>query len=198
MDINNLTNHLKTIRKHRWEVMKYCFKIGIPFRGITHDLSKYSITELKIAKYYKGTYSPHDAARSELGYSPSWYHHRNRNKHHWEYWIDSVESVFRGVRSAVKMPYKYVIEMFCDFVGAGKTYMKENWSASAPLEYHLRTKKNRVYHRDTLMLLDFLFTKLDKLGEDEFLKYYKKHKHLIREIYNLNDSFLTLKNLEIQ
>lgn len=85
--MGNLRKHLKTINKHRREVRKACFHMGIPLRGLLHDLSKYSPTELKIAKWYDGTRSPHDVARDELGYSPSWYHHMNRNKHHWEYWV---------------------------------------------------------------------------------------------------------------
>lgn len=37
--------HFITITKHRHRVMLHCFKAGIPFQGLTHDLSKYSPTE---------------------------------------------------------------------------------------------------------------------------------------------------------
>lgn len=173
-----LKEHVKTILVHKKHVGYWCFKMGIPWRGIIHDLSKFSIKELSIAKYYTGYRSPHDTARDELGYSPSWLYHRNRNKHHWEYWIDSLEKM-----NAVKIPYKYVIEMFCDFVGAGKAYMKEKWSESEPLKYHNRTKKKRVYHEDTLGLLDGLFNKLEMLGTDEFFKWYKQNKVYIQASY---------------
>lgn len=69
--MKKLREHLKIIHRHRRYVNHFCFKMGIPFRGLTHDLSKYSKTEMQIAKYYTGTCSPHDEARAKLGYSPS-------------------------------------------------------------------------------------------------------------------------------
>ena len=34
--------HLHIVNKHRWEVFKLSCRVGIPFRGLVHDLSKYS------------------------------------------------------------------------------------------------------------------------------------------------------------
>ena len=82
----NLRKHLRTIRTHRRYVRKACFKMGIPWQGLIHDLSKYSPTELSIYKYYTGNRSPHQNCREKLGYSPSWNHHYHRNKHHYQYW----------------------------------------------------------------------------------------------------------------
>ena len=110
--------HLQTIRKHRKCVRQACFKMGIPWQGLVHDLSKYSRAEMSITKYATGKKSPHAVARDELGYSPSWMYHYHRNKHHWQYWLDMEDWPDKVV--PVKMPYKYVIEMFCDFIGAGK------------------------------------------------------------------------------
>lgn len=172
--------HLGTIRKHRRVVRKWCFKMGIPIRGLLHDLSKYTISELSICKYYTGIMSPHDTARQKLGYSPSWFNHRNRNKHHWEYWVDSLER-----RNAVQMPYKYVIEMFCDFVGAGKVYTGDNWTPASPLKYHLRHKSKRIYHPETLYLFELLLCKLRDLGEDNFIRWYKDDKDALEGIYSL-------------
>lgn len=78
--------HLKIIRIHRKYVRKACFKMGLIWQGLTHDLSKYSLTEMSICKYYSGTRSPHQNAREKLGYSPSWIHHYHKNKHHYQYW----------------------------------------------------------------------------------------------------------------
>jgi len=33
------------------------------------------------------------------------------------------------------MPYERIIEMFCDFVGAGKAYTKDAWTVNTPLDY---------------------------------------------------------------
>lgn len=84
--MSNLSKHLKTIRTHRKYVRKACFKMGLYWQGLMHDLSKYSLKELSICKYYVGTKSPHQIARETIGYSPSWTHHYRRNRHHYQYW----------------------------------------------------------------------------------------------------------------
>ena len=37
--------HLRTINRHRRLVRKYCFRLGLIWQGLTHDLSKYSPAE---------------------------------------------------------------------------------------------------------------------------------------------------------
>lgn len=39
-------------------------------------------------KYLQGNRSPNNAEREATGYSRAWLHHKGRNKHHYEYWID--------------------------------------------------------------------------------------------------------------
>ena len=178
IDFKNLKLHLKTINAHKRMVRKWCFKMGIPIQGLLHDMSKYSLKELSIYKYYTGVKSPHDAARKELGYSPSWYHHKCRNKHHWEYWVDSIYD-----KTAVKMPYKYVIEMFCDNVGAGHVYNKEKWEPYMMLEYNKTQDPKRIMNKDSLNLYNFLCDKINELGEVQFVKWYKKNKKEIKKKY---------------
>ena len=89
-------------------VMHNCFKCGLYWQGLVHDLSKYSWTEFSVgAKYYQGTRSPNDAERESKGYSSAWLHHKGRNKHHLEYWVDY--SVDRNCVELVgmRMPEKY-------------------------------------------------------------------------------------------
>ncbi|MBQ8828170.1 MAG: catalase, partial [Clostridia bacterium] len=81
--------HFMTITKHRHIVMLHCFKAGIVWRGLMHDLSKYSPTEfIPGARYYQGTRSPNAKERELFGYSKAWIHHKGRNRHHYEYWRD--------------------------------------------------------------------------------------------------------------
>ena len=81
--------HLRTINHHKKLVMEGCFKIGLYRQGLLHDLSKYTPTEFLVGcKYYQGNMSPNNAEREEVGYSSAWLHHKGRNKHHMEYWID--------------------------------------------------------------------------------------------------------------
>ena len=56
--------HLKTINRHKWMVMKNCFRCGLYKQGLLHDLSKYSWTEFSVgARYFQGTRSPNDAEK---------------------------------------------------------------------------------------------------------------------------------------
>ena len=177
--MNNLLKHLKLVGVHRKHVQRACFKMGIPLQGLLHDLSKYSLIELKIAKYYTGILSPHDRARSILGYSPSWCHHRNRNKHHSEYWVDSFEK-----QNAVKMPYKYVIEMFCDFIAAGKTYEKENWTVKTPWDYWVTKCQGRILDNETKYLFEKLLWNLHEAeNEQAFYVNYKLMKNYLKDMY---------------
>ena len=47
--------HLHTVNRHRRMVRHYCFRLGLVWQGLTHDLSKYSPTEFwRGVKYYQG------------------------------------------------------------------------------------------------------------------------------------------------
>ena len=62
--------HFKTITRHRRLVRKNCFRIGLYWQGLTHDLSKFHPTEFMVgAKYFQGNKSPNGAERKEKGYS---------------------------------------------------------------------------------------------------------------------------------
>ena len=81
--------HFRTITYHRKLVRQNCFRVGLYRQGLMHDLSKYSPTEFLVgARYFQGDRSPNNAEREAKGYSSSWLHHKGRNKHHFEYWID--------------------------------------------------------------------------------------------------------------
>ena len=85
----HIREHLRTVGRHRRLVRHYCLRLGLVWQGLTHDLSKYSPTEFwRSAKYYQGYRSPNDQERLENGVSLSWLHHKGRNRHHFEYWID--------------------------------------------------------------------------------------------------------------
>ena len=69
--------------------MHYCFRAGMYKQGLLHDLSKYAPVEFLVGcKYYQGDRSPNNAEREDTGISKSWLHHKGRNKHHFEYWVD--------------------------------------------------------------------------------------------------------------
>lgn len=165
--------HFKTITHHRHLVMISCFKLGMIKQGLLHDLSKYTPTEFSAgAKYWNGKESPNNGERREKGLSLSWLHHKGRNKHHLEYWIDyslGEGSVIEGM----KMPVKYVVEMFVDRVCACKNYQKEKYTDKSPLEYYSKGRKNMILHEDSKELLEFLLNMLSEKGEKETFSYIK-------------------------
>ena len=68
--IINTFRHFKKVCTHKHWVFYYCCKVGIPFQGLVHDLSKFSPTEFwESVKYYQGTSSPIDACKKENGWS---------------------------------------------------------------------------------------------------------------------------------
>ena len=75
-------------------VLKHCIKAGIFWRGLLHDLSKYSPSEfLAGVKYFQGNRSPNEMERELFGYSSAWLHHKGRNRHHFEYWNDCIPAL---------------------------------------------------------------------------------------------------------
>ena len=165
--------HFITITKHRHVVIKHCRKAGIFWQGCRHDLSKYTPTEFfRGAKYYTGTHSPNEVERELFGYSTAWLHHKGRNKHHFEYWTD-YSPVSKTIEP-VKMPMKYVAEMFCDRVAAGKIYNGDKYTDKSPIEYFMRAKGRRVIHPETSDLLEELLTMLAEKGEDYTFKHIRE------------------------
>ncbi len=171
----HLWKHFKTITRHKMLVMKNCFRVGLYRQGILHDLSKYSPTEFFVgAFYYQGDRSPNNAEREVKGYSSSWLHHKGRNKHHYEYWIDYSTKAIKGGVAPVKMPVRYVVEMMMDRIAASKVYNGAKYSNSSPLEYFLQGKENAPMHKETKELLEKLLRMLAEKGEDKTFAYMKK------------------------
>ncbi len=169
--------HFRTITKHRHAVIRHCFKAGIGFQGLFHDLSKYTPTEfIPGARYYQGTRSPNEGEREAIGYSTAWIHHQGRNKHHFEYWKD-YDYVTKLIKP-VPMPDKYIKEMFCDRVAASKIYKGKDYTDDAPLQYLLRGNKTRFIHPETQAKIEFLLTMLAEKGEKETFRYIRTRKTL--------------------
>ena len=172
---HNFFNHLKTVHNHRMLVMKACFKVGLYKQGLLHDLSKYSISEFMVGvKYYQGYQSPNNAERDAIGYSTAWLHHKGRNKHHYEYWIDYSSELNDGSVISVEMPPKYFAEMVMDRIAASKTYKKENYTDSSPLEYFNLGKDRIPINKKNRENLEYVLTLLSKEGEAAMYQYIKE------------------------
>ncbi len=174
--------HLSTINRHRYLVMTTCFKCGMYKQGLLHDLSKYSFAEfIPSVRYFQGYRSPISKEKEEKGYSSCYLHHKGRNKHHWEYWID------RKPKSTelyvFPMPYRYMLESVIDRISASKTYKKKDYNDGEPYEFLIKSKEYSVMNPRTAQQIKELLLYLKENGEEKALAYYKslykKNKNLL-------------------
>ena len=186
--------HLRTINHHKLLVTKTCFRVGLYRQGILHDLSKYHPVEfIPGGIYYQGTRSPISREKELNGYSKGWLHHKGRNPHHFEYWIDYTPSS-QGVKLVgMKMPKKYVAEMVIDRICASKNYQKEKYNDSSALVYYMNGRGAMLVDEETDFLAIYLLTILSEKGEEYLLRYMKKVllKHKNRD-YHVRDGKLIL------
>lgn len=171
--VKKVFGHLKTVHNHRKLVRKYCFMCGLYFQGLTHDLSKYSPSELfESIKYYQGNRSPYAYEKELFGYAPGWLHHKGRNKHHFEYWLDTCKD---GGYIPIKMPYKYMLESICDRVAACRTYEKDKYTNSSALNYFISKPDHLMMHDETSKQMQEILTRISEVGEDQTFREIKKN-----------------------
>lgn len=178
--------HFKTITHHKLLVMQYCFRVGLIRQGLMHDMSKYSWTEFRVgAKYYTGTRSPNAAERKELGYSTAWLHHKGRNKHHLEYWIDYGGRDMELMGHP--MPTRYMVELCLDRIAACRVYHGKAYTDKDPLDYLEHSRDSRMMHPQTHAQVVEILTMLAERGEKETLRYIRQVvlKHPVKLYPNL-------------
>ena len=163
--------HLSTINHHRNLVLSMCFKCGMYSQGLKHDLSKYSIEEFwPSVKYFQGNRSPITYEKELKGYSECWLHHKGRNKHHWEYWIDRKQYEM----IAQEMPFNYVLECVLDKIAASKVYRKDEYTVDYPYEFFKKSYEIKVMNPINSKQIETLLLYLKDNGEDRTLEYIKE------------------------
>lgn len=167
--------HFKTVAEHKRLVARGCFAVGLYYQGIVHDLSKFNPEEFLVgAKYFQGNRSPNNAEREARGYSSAWLHHKGRNKHHYEYWIDYSSQMKGDVMKPVEMPLKYLVEMFIDRIAASKIYNGSAYSDDMPLKYFVRSMDKIPMHPKTKSMLYALLKMLSIYGERRTFNYIRR------------------------
>ena len=183
----NIKGHFETITRHKLLVMKYCFECGLYEQGLAHDLSKYSPTEfIPGCIYYQGDHSPNEAERAAKGYTSAWLHHKGRNKHHLEYWIDY--STTKTGLTGMKIPLRYVCEMVCDRVAASQIYLGDKYTDASAWEYYQRSKDHYLMHPETRALLE-------KLLRMDFVKDYPDDTELLEDVIIENKQAMEMTSI---
>lgn len=173
--VEKIFKHIKLVSKHKLVVFKLACKVGIPWRGFMHDWSKFSPEEFfESVKYYNGKKSPIIVCKQENGYSRAWLHHKGRNKHHPEYWVD-----WALPQKAIIMPYKYAAEMVCDKMAAGIVYNGKDWRQDTQIKYYMKEREKSIVHPQIDKFLLEIFTQVSEQGIDKTLT--KKN---VKEIYD--------------
>ena len=145
--------YLKYVIKHKWYVMIACFQQGLYWQGIIHDISKFLPSEFfPYANYFWGN-KPNDREKNKYRKSTTtsdgkmdfaWLLHLRRNKHHWQWWVLPEDD---GGTKFLEMPIKYLVEMICDWHGAGKaigrTFSDYQWwtENKDEIQLNLHTKE---------------------------------------------------------
>lgn len=159
----NHWKYLKYVTRHRWYVFVECCKLWIPWRGILHDLSKYS---------YKEWFAYVEAFYGEFGYSfdsnrdlfdkllhkevmeafdYAWLHHQKKNPHHWQYWL--LQNDEDGLYP-LEMPIDYAKEMVADWKGASRAIK----GYDDTINWYERNKDKIQLHERTREYVEYLIS----------------------------------------
>lgn len=138
--MNRHIAYLKYLLRHKWYVFKAGRMLGAPlWRLFVHDMSKFLPSEWM--PYARSFYAEDGSKqyKPDLYFDNAWLGHQHRNKHHWQYWLLREDS---GKTKALEMPFDYMIEMICDWAGAGKA-ITGKWEVC---EWYEKNKDKIVLH----------------------------------------------------
>jgi hypothetical protein len=169
--------YLRYLIIHKWWVFLECRRLGIPWLGITHDLSKFRLSEfISYAEYFYG--GPRRPLADYSAYEKTWYWgiiereckeavqdrfdaawlaHQHANKHHWQHYVLREDD---GGLKVLPMPDRYRREMLADWRGAGRAITGKDNTA----EWFQKNRAHMILHPDTARWL------YDQLGRRHSLE----------------------------
>jgi hypothetical protein len=159
--------YLSYVLRHKWHVMRECFKHGLYWRGITHDLSKFRPSEW--IPYVENFYGKPKKAYSEFPaglkyqfdcwklskeywdgrFDMAWLEHIHRNPHHWQHYILREDE---GATKILPMPYDVAVEMVCDWRGASRAIT----GSDNTLDWYTKNRDKMRLDFDTRLLVERL------------------------------------------
>ena len=133
-----------------------------------HDDSKYSKEEYDAYDTY--FYGGKRTKEVKDNFNYAWLHHIHNNPHHWQYWVLINDDPDNEI-VALDIPYKYVIEMICDWWSfswrTGNLYEIFNWYDKHK-DYMILSKNTRELVED---ILSQIKKKLDEKAFNEVADY---------------------------
>lgn len=145
--------YLNYLLRHKWFVFVECARLGIPWRGVVHDLSKFHLDEfLAYTEFFYGDKPPtqqkegyRHVAGKNTAFDFAWLLHQKRNRHHWQFWLLPQDD--GGVKT-LEMPDRYRREMLADWIGAGRAQGHGNQPKECQTWY-LKNLNNMKLHPHT-------------------------------------------------
>lgn len=145
--------YFKYILEHKKNVFIECWKDGLYLHAFTHDLSKFNPIEfVPYTKWFYGKYGTSlgrcpveshlhykEYTLCKFNFDKAWQHHKDNNKHHWNYWHE------RGM----DMPKKYRKQMICDWKGMSRKF------GDTPQSYYLKNYNNIKLKNNDRCSLEF-------------------------------------------
>ncbi len=157
--------YLRYIIVHKWYVFIECWKFGIPWRGLLHDMSKFRPKEFfpyanffyspQLRRDPTGYYKPTDTGNA--AFDLAWLLHQKINPHHWQWWILPEDN---GGMKVLEMPRQYILEMVADWTGAGRVQ-----GTSGPLPWYRANKNKMLLHIKTRDAIECILGYPEKVGE---------------------------------
>lgn len=160
MKINTYLSYLKYILEHKKNVFIECWNEGLYSHAFTHDLSKFNPKEffpyaewfygyngLKLKEKYNEEQLTNGMScvsknylESKENFEKAWQHHKDKNKHHWNYWHERD----------LMMPTKYIKQMICDWKAMSRKF------GDTAQEYYLKNFDNFKLHKQSRLCLEKL------------------------------------------
>ena len=137
--------YLKYVLEHKKNVGIECLKMGLFLHAITHDLSKFRLSEfVPYARFFysKDRYNSYKKSdEDDPNFEKGWNHHQKRNKHHWNYWV-SITEEYGPV--PIEMPMKYVKQMIADWNGMSRKF------GGSTKDYFGKNRERMILHPKTI------------------------------------------------
>ena len=168
--------YLDYLARHKWFVFLACCHYRLFWLGITHDISKFLPSEfIPYARHFygksgiqegrdeSGYYKPTDTGDSAFDFA--WLLHKNRNKHHWQWWVLPEDD---GGIKVLEIPHPYRLEMLCDWLGAGRAQRTKGVAY-----WYEQNKQKLQLHLDTRVFIESM---IRREGRPVHVKCYEKGK----------------------
>ena len=153
--------YLSYVIRHKWFVFVECCKMGIPWRGLMHDMSKFRPSEF--IPYYKfhtrdkdvrdktGYYKASDTGDKDFDFA--WFLHQKRNQHHWQWWVLPTD---HGEITVFPMSDVCRKEMVCDWIGASRA----QGHGRSIRHWYYKNKDKMILHPETWKWVDKFVEKM--------------------------------------